>query len=113
MQPVASNNFIVRPLSRIKPPALYLADLLNSYAYLGMPKPFVQPVEVPLGLALDARQVGNQGRFVSEWVPPECCSTTSVLEQVAEKGMVRKETLGFGTFQALRNLNASEEVVLG
>ena len=51
-------------------------------------------MEAPLGLALDARQVGNQGRFVSEWVPPECCSTTSVLEQVAEKkGMVRKETL--------------------
>jgi len=44
-----------------------------------MPKPFVQLAEAPLGLALDVRQVGNEGRFVSEWVPPECCSTTSVL----------------------------------
>jgi hypothetical protein len=129
-QPIASNNLITRYLSRITPSASYLADPLNWYAHLGMPKPFVHLVGPPLGLALDARQVGNEGRFVRSGCRPNAVLRPVLCEKAVEKkkrSTVGKEkenvgignesekgeeTLGFGVF-ALRDLKAGEEVVLG
>ena len=53
-QPIASNHLIVHYLSRITRSASYLADPLNSYAHLRMPRPFVHSMEPLLGNALDA-----------------------------------------------------------
>jgi len=69
-QPISPNHFITPYLSRITPSTSYLADPLNAYAHLGMPKPFVHLMGPPLGLALDARQVGNGGWFVRSGCRP-------------------------------------------
>jgi hypothetical protein len=69
-QPIASDHFITCYLSRITPPTSYLADPLNSYMHLGMPKTFVHHMGPSLRVALDARQVGNEGRFVRSGCRP-------------------------------------------
>ncbi|KAF9473653.1 hypothetical protein BDN70DRAFT_816926, partial [Pholiota conissans] len=51
-------------VSRITPSSAYLREPTNGYAHLGMPKPYVHLVGPPLGVALDARGVGGEGRFV-------------------------------------------------
>ena len=105
-QPISSDHLITPFLSRITPSTSYLADPLNAYAHLGMPKPFVHLMGPPLGVALDARQVGNEGRFVRSGCRPNAVLRPVLCEQKGE------ETLGFGVF-ALRDLRVGEEVVLG
>jgi len=63
-QPISSGHLITPYLSRITPSTSYLSDPLNAYAHLGMPKPFVHLMGPPLGVALDVRQLGNEGQFV-------------------------------------------------
>ena len=105
-QPISSDHLITPYLSRITPSTSYLADPLNAYAHLGMPKPFVHLMGPPLGVALDARQVGNEGRFVRSGCRPNAVLRPVLCEQKGE------ETLGFGVF-ALRDLKVGEEIVLG
>jgi len=105
-QPISSDHLITPYLSRITPSTSYLADPLNAYAHLGMPKPFVHLVGPPLGVALDALQVGNEGRFVRSGCRPNAVLRPMLCKQKGE------ETLGFGVF-ALRDLNVGEEIVLG
>ena len=105
-QPISSDHLITPYLSRITPSTSHLADPLNAYAHLGMPKRFVHLMGPPLRVALDARQVGNEGQFVKSG-----CRLNAVLRPMLceQKG---EETLGFGVF-ALRDLNVGEEIVLG
>lgn len=107
-QPIPSQSLITPFRSCIRPSAVYLSDPLNAYAHLGMPKPYVHLVGPPFDLALDARLVGNQGRFV-RWG----CRPNAVLRPViCDKSSEQDSSLGFGVY-ALRDLKANEEVVLG
>lgn len=103
--PVPSNNLIAPYTSTITPSATYLADPLNAYAHLGMPKPFVHLLGPPLDIALDARLTGNLARFMRSG-----CKPNAVLRPVLCPPP--SDTLSFAVF-ALRDLKADEEVVLG
>ncbi|KII84205.1 hypothetical protein PLICRDRAFT_58008 [Plicaturopsis crispa FD-325 SS-3] len=113
--PVPSAHLITPYTSVITPSSTYLADPLNSYAHLGMPKPFVHLMGPPLDLTLDARISGDNGRFVRSG-----CKPNAVLRPVLCKPDPTKKQyhspedpdLTFGVF-ALRDLKANEEVVLG
>ncbi|KDR68990.1 hypothetical protein GALMADRAFT_77771, partial [Galerina marginata CBS 339.88] len=138
--PIPASRLITPYTSTITPSASYLADPLNAYAHLGMPKPYVHLVGPPLDVALDARGAGGEGRFVRNGCRPNAvlrpvlCAGAGVgaggKENVKEgkkspqpsgKGKERAidpdadssgSTLSFGVF-ALRDLKAGEEVVLG
>ncbi|KAG2131668.1 hypothetical protein DEU56DRAFT_454058 [Suillus clintonianus] len=134
--PVPSSSYIAPFTCAITPSASYLADPLNAYAHLGMPKPFVHLMGPPLDVALDARVVGNEGRFARNGCRPNavlrpflCPKAKDESKQEGmesgkkERGESEKkekkdetdsspETLTFGVF-ALRDLKANEEVVLG
>ncbi|KAG1892868.1 uncharacterized protein F5891DRAFT_1068515 [Suillus fuscotomentosus] len=140
--PVPSSSYIAPFTCAITPSASYLADPLNAYAHLGMPKPFVHLMGPPLDVALDARVVGDEGRFARSGCRPNAVlrpllcrkakdeskakessekeRTESVKKERRESGKKKKndktdsdeETLTFGVF-ALRDLKANEEVVLG
>lgn len=106
-----------------------------------MPKPFVHLMGPPLDVALDARVVGDEGRFARNGCRPNAVlrpllcpkakdgskakessekeGTESAREERWESGKRKNdkidsddETLTFGVF-ALRDLKANEEVVLG
>jgi len=130
--PVASSSYIAPFTCSITPSASYLADPLNAYAHLGMPKPFVHLMGPPLDVALDARVVGDQGRFARNGCRPNAV-LRPVLCSKAKEGNDKErhkreagkkhaenrdetdeddDTLTFGVF-ALRDLKANEEVVLG
>ncbi|KAH8092252.1 hypothetical protein BXZ70DRAFT_951930 [Cristinia sonorae] len=127
-QPIPSDGYIAPYTSTIVPSSQYLSDPLNSYAHLGMPKPFVHLVGPPLDVALDARLTGRESRYVRNG-----CRPNAVLRPVVcppKHNRKRKkpprtpatdettteeedaETLSFAVF-ALRDLKANEEVVLG
>ncbi|TDL14945.1 hypothetical protein BD410DRAFT_154740 [Rickenella mellea] len=58
------STFSPPPLkSTTVPSDLYLSDLFNAYAHLGMPKLHVHIVPSPSSLALDARTTVNEARF--------------------------------------------------
>ncbi|KAI0083182.1 hypothetical protein BDY19DRAFT_980344 [Irpex rosettiformis] len=124
MHPAMSANmnvqsFIAPYASTIIPSTVYLSDPLNSYAHLGMPKPFVHLMGPPLDVALDARLAGNGSRFVRSGCKPNavirpvlCRRPHNKLPSTSVKQDEEDETLTFGVF-ALRDLKAQEEVVLG
>ncbi|KAF9446177.1 hypothetical protein P691DRAFT_733735 [Macrolepiota fuliginosa MF-IS2] len=104
--PVPSDHLITPFTSSITPSSAYLADPLNAYAHLGMPKPFVHLIGPPLDIALDARITGDSARFVRSG-----CRPNAVLRPVLCPHN-DSDSLSFGVF-ALRDLKANEEVVLG
>jgi len=116
---IPSSSMITPYVSTITPSMAYLADPLNAYAHLSMPKPFVHLIGPPLDVALDSRTSGNLGRFVRSG-----CRPNAILRPVlCPRGKSRaaapngtddddRETLTFGVF-ATRDLKAHEEVVLG
>lgn len=107
--PVPAAALIAPYTSTITPSATYLADPLNAYAHLSMPKPFVHLLGHPLDLSLDARLAGGDARWARSG-----CRPNAVLRPVlcTDAGQEEGETLSFGVF-ALRDLSAHEEVVLG
>lgn len=110
-QAIPSHSLITPFHSCITPSSTYLADPLNAYAHLGMPKPYVHLLGPPLDVALDARIVGNHGRF-ARWG----CKPNAVLRPiVCERGSNETDdggTLGFGVF-ATKDMKANEEIILG
>jgi hypothetical protein len=110
-QAISSQSFITPFRSCITPSSTYLADPLNAYAHLGMPKPFVHLLGPPLDVALDARIVGNHGRF-ARWG----CKPNAVLRPIlcehGSKETDDESTLGFGVF-ATKDMKANEEIILG
>ncbi|KZT19819.1 hypothetical protein NEOLEDRAFT_1245609 [Neolentinus lepideus HHB14362 ss-1] len=106
-EPVPSSSLITHYKSSVIPSSTYLADPLNAYAHLSLPKPFVHLFGPPLDVALDSRITGNESRFVRNG-----CRPNAVLRpMVCGKGE-GNEGVQFGVF-ALRDLKADEEVVLG
>ncbi|EGO28711.1 hypothetical protein SERLADRAFT_366408 [Serpula lacrymans var. lacrymans S7.9] len=124
--PISSAHLIAPFTSTIIPSAAYLADPLNAYAHLGMPKPFVHLLGPPLDVTLDSRITGDKSRFVRSGCRPNAVLRPVLCPQAKDdkartelrqevKGDERpmdEETLTFGVF-ALRDLKANEEVVLG
>lgn len=109
--PVPSHHFIAPYTSSITPSSSYLADPLNAYAHLGMPKPFVHLIGPPLDLALDARIAGDSARFVRSGCKPNAV-LRPVLCPSKDNSNTSTDSLSFGVF-ALRDLKPNEEVVLG
>ncbi|KAG1733729.1 hypothetical protein EDB19DRAFT_1730188 [Suillus lakei] len=136
--PVPSSSYIAPFTCSITPSASYLADPLNAYAHLGMPKPFVHLMGPPLDVALDARVVGDEGRFARNGCRPNAVLRPLLCPKAKDESKTKdesekegtengkkerrrkkndktdsdEETLTFGVF-ALRDLKANEEVVLG
>lgn len=108
-QPIPADGLVAPYTSTITPSAAYLSDPLNSYAHLGMPKPFVHLIGPPLDLSLDARIAGNSARFVRNGCRPNAVLRPFLCPRSQHK---QEDTLSFGVF-ALRDLKANEEVVLG
>ncbi|PFH48187.1 hypothetical protein AMATHDRAFT_76861 [Amanita thiersii Skay4041] len=106
--PIPSEQLITPYTSTITPSSSYLSDPLNSYAHLGMPKPFVHLIGPPLDLALDSRITGNNSRFVRNGCRPNAVLRPFLCPQPTSSS----DTLSFGVF-ALRDLKANEEVILG
>ncbi|KAF8637223.1 hypothetical protein AX17_002974 [Amanita inopinata Kibby_2008] len=105
---IPSEHLITSYKSTITPSSSYLSDPLNSYAHLGMPRPFVHLIGPPLDLALDSRIAGNSARFARNG-----CRPNAVLRPfLCPHSKQSQESLSFGVF-ALRDLKANEEVVLG
>ena len=115
-QPITSSSFIAPYTSTIIPSTVYLSDPLNSYAHLGIPKPFVHLMGPPLDLALDARLAGNGTRFVRSGCRPNAVLRPMLCRRTHRGAAAGQppddDTLSFGVF-ALRDLKAHEEVVLG
>lgn len=110
-EPIPRQKMITPYHSTIIPSSAYLADTLNAYAHLGMPKPFVHLIGPPLDLALDSRITGDNSRFVRSGCKPNAVLRPMVCPK-SKPSQSAKETIGFGVF-ALRDLKANEEVVLG
>ncbi|KAF8888480.1 hypothetical protein CPB84DRAFT_1684214 [Gymnopilus junonius] len=114
--PIPTDRLITPFTSAITPSVAYLADPLNAYAHLGLPKPHVHLLGPPLDVALDARLVGNYGRFVRSGCRPNAVLRPVLCDKPREgegdKEVRDGRTLEFGVF-ALRDLKAGEEVVLG
>ncbi|KAL5511001.1 hypothetical protein ACEPAG_3720 [Sanghuangporus baumii] len=110
--PIANSGLIAPFTSTIIPSAQYLADPLNGYAQMGIPKPHVHLVPPPLSVALDARMAGNEARFIRSGCRPNAvlrpvlCPSKQQSDVNDQPGVVK-----FAVF-ALRDLKASEEVVL-
>ncbi|KAI0363546.1 hypothetical protein BV20DRAFT_1031184 [Pilatotrama ljubarskyi] len=112
-QPIPSSKLIAPYPSTIISTAAYLADPLNAYAHLGMPKPFVHLIGPPLDVALDSRFTGDQSRFVRSGCRPNAVIRPVLCPSSSKKPCAPAEdSLSFGIF-ALRDLKANEEVVLG
>ncbi|KAF8188746.1 hypothetical protein BJ912DRAFT_851154 [Pholiota molesta] len=142
-RPIPSSALLTPFPSTITPASHYLREPTNGYAHLGMPKPHVHLLGPPLGVALDARGAGGEGRFV-RWG----CRPNAVLrpvlcregrgktakfgvryerrkeegvgdkegedkEEMEEKAKDEDETTLGFAVFALRDLRAGEEVVLG
>ncbi|EJD04811.1 uncharacterized protein FOMMEDRAFT_120032 [Fomitiporia mediterranea MF3/22] len=110
--PIANDALIAPFSSTIIPSAKYLADPLNAYAQMGLPKPHVHLVPPPLSVALDARMAGNETRFIRSG-----CRPNAVLRPVLCPSKQSGEDNDPGSIKfavyAVRDLKASEEVVLG
>ncbi|KAF5347350.1 hypothetical protein D9756_010001 [Leucocoprinus leucothites] len=102
--PIRRDELIAPYTSTITPSSSYLADPLNAYAHLGMPKPFVHLIGPPLNLALDARISGDKSRFVRNGCRPNAVLRPTICSD--------SERLAFGVF-ALRDLRPDEEIILG
>ncbi|PPQ74764.1 hypothetical protein CVT24_003189 [Panaeolus cyanescens] len=90
--PLSSSSLIIPLKSRISSSTSYLRDPLNSYAHLGMPRPFVHLVGPPLDVALDGRGVGNEARWVrSGCVPNAVVRPVLCKEKKRRRGKVEKE----------------------
>ena len=112
-QPIPSSSLIAPYTSTIIPSTVYLSDPLNSYAHLGMPKPFVHLMGPPLDVALDARLAGNGTRYVRSGCRPNAVLRPMLCRRSHKTSSTGcDDTLTFGVF-ALRDLKAHEEVVLG
>lgn len=119
---IPSSSFITPFTSTITPSTAYLSDPLNAYAHLSMPKPFVHLIGPPLDLALDARQTGNQSRFVRSGCRPNAIlrpvlcprkKRSMSAQRVEDDAEPEDEdALTFGIL-ALRDLKAHEEVGVG
>ncbi|KAK7463497.1 SET domain-containing protein 3 [Stygiomarasmius scandens] len=129
--PIPSSSLIAPFPSTITSSATYLADPLNAYAHLGMPKPYVHLIGPPLDVALDARVAGGKGRWARSGCRPNAVVRPVVCDAAQNKAKGKgkedgkkhdgdnrpetqsdAQTLAFGIF-ALRDLKAHEEVVLG
>lgn len=106
--------------------------IANDCLIIGMPKPHVHLVPPPLSVALDARAAGNEARFIRSGCHPNAvlrpvlCSKSKGKKKATKRPHLRSEdaeegeevseqydaTLRFAVY-ALRDLKASEEVVLG
>ncbi|KAI0682800.1 hypothetical protein BC835DRAFT_1423971 [Cytidiella melzeri] len=112
-QPIPSEALIAPYTSTIIPSTVYLSDPLNSYAHLGMPKPFVHLMGPPLDVALDARLAGDSSRFVRSGCKPNAVLRPVLCQETQDsRSSETSAPLTFGVF-AVRDLKAHEEVVLG
>jgi hypothetical protein len=121
LDPVPSSTLIKEYISTVTATATYLADPLNAYAGLGMPKPFVHLLGPPLDVALDARVVGSEARFARNGCRPNAVIRPTICpprgngdedDEDEEDDEHKRTALRFAIF-ALRDLKENEEVVLG
>ncbi|KAG8714845.1 hypothetical protein FRC11_006861 [Ceratobasidium sp. 423] len=86
----------------------YISNKAHQYALLGTGTKYVRLVPSPLDICLDARVMGNEGRFVR----CGCWPNAVVRPFICVEGEDAEPEARFGVF-ALRELEPAEEIVLG
>ncbi|CAE6439110.1 unnamed protein product [Rhizoctonia solani] len=86
----------------------YISNKAHQYALLGTGSKYVRLVPSPLDMCLDARVMGNEGRFVR----CGCWPNAVVRPFICVEGEDAEPEARFGVF-ALRELQLGEEIVLG
>ncbi|KAL5637646.1 hypothetical protein ACGC1H_004157 [Rhizoctonia solani] len=86
----------------------YISNKAHQYALLGTGTKYVRLVPAPLDICLDARVMGNEGRFVR----CGCWPNAVIRPFICTEGEDQEPEARFGVF-ALRELKLGEEIVLG
>ncbi|KAH7333790.1 hypothetical protein B0J17DRAFT_529451, partial [Rhizoctonia solani] len=86
----------------------YISNKAHQYALLGTGTKYVRLVPAPLDICLDARVMGNEGRFVR----CGCWPNAVIRPFICVEGEDQEPEARFGVF-ALRELEPGEEIVLG
>ncbi|KDQ11178.1 hypothetical protein BOTBODRAFT_114771 [Botryobasidium botryosum FD-172 SS1] len=105
--PIPSLSLISEYRCTVTPRSAYTSAHSSQYPLLSLPKPHVHLLPPPLSLALDAREAGNEARWVRSGCHPNAVLRPVVCDEREQEGGV-----AFGVF-AIRDLKAREEVVLG
>ncbi|KAG8794177.1 hypothetical protein FRC12_000276 [Ceratobasidium sp. 428] len=90
----------------------YMSNKAHQYALLGTGTKYVRLVPAPLDICLDARVMGNEGRFVRCGCWPNAVVRPFICVEDAAAEDEDEEETRFGVF-ALRELELGEEIVLG
>ncbi|KAG9111311.1 hypothetical protein FRC07_008061 [Ceratobasidium sp. 392] len=90
----------------------YMSNKAHQYALLGTGTKYVRLVPAPLDICLDARVMGNEGRFVRCGCWPNAVVRPFICVEGAADEDEDEEETRFGVF-ALRELQLGEEIVLG
>lgn len=92
--------------SHVLPLSSYTSAPLSQYSLLHLPKPHVRLVPPPLSLALDAREMGNESRFIRNG-----CHPNAVLRPVISPN--ESEGVVWGVYSTQEMSARGEEIVLG
>ena len=93
-------------VSQVIPVSAYTGALLSQYTLLQLPKPHVRIIPPPLSLALDARELGNESRFIRNG-----CHPNAVIRPVISENS--PAGVEWGVYST-RSISAKgEEIVLG
>ncbi|KAF9508309.1 hypothetical protein BS47DRAFT_1397885 [Hydnum rufescens UP504] len=93
-------------ISHIIPVTAYTSAPLSQYSLLHLPKPHVRLIPPPLSLALDAREMGNDSRFIRNGCHPNA-AIRPVLDDTSPYGVV------WGVYATKDMAVKGEEIVLG
>ena len=93
-------------ISHIVAVSTYTSAPLSQYSLLHLPKPHVRLIPAPLSLALDAREMGNESRFIRNGCHPNAV-IRPVLDDTSSYGIV------WGVYATKDMSVKGEEIVLG
>ncbi|KAF8324780.1 uncharacterized protein EI90DRAFT_2231284 [Cantharellus anzutake] len=103
---IPAGTLLATFVSRIIPVSAYTCAPLSQYALLQLPKPHVRLIPPPLSLALDAREMGNESRFIRNG-----CHPNAVIRPVISESS--PAGVEWGVY-SMRSISAKgEEIVLG
>ncbi|KAG8740682.1 hypothetical protein FRC10_004060 [Ceratobasidium sp. 414] len=109
--PISKGALVLEYRCALSDAHAYMSNKAHQYALLGTGTKYVRLVPAPLDICLDARVMGNEGRFVRCGCWPNAVVRPFICVEGAVGDEDEEETR-FGVF-ALRELELGEEIVLG
>ncbi|CAE6356403.1 unnamed protein product [Rhizoctonia solani] len=107
-KPISKGSLVLEYRCALSDAHAYISNKAHQYALLGTGTKYVRLVPSSLDICLDARVMGNEGRFVR----CGCWPNAVVRPFICAEGKDEEPEARFGVF-ALRGLELGEEVVLG